>query len=278
MTKTFNFLILFSMVALLCGCPLVNPSYEGVLMTNCGKNGISDFKIVSGRVNDWGVCDDLFIVPMFQQEGDMEPVELTLAGGAKGFFVKPEYRYKAMRNKGPEIVYENNRFGSGDDFLDNVEDQVLEGRIREQVIDIARGYDPDSLLNNMIQYEEAVTKAIEDQFASVFFELQGFTLNLTPPKSLVNAIAAKADEVEKTKKVQEELNRERAQIELDLERAKAEVEIAKLTKEANKILDQGLTDKVLKHKWIEAWKEAGCPVPQVVGDGSGQMYNINLKK
>ena len=127
--------------------------------------------------------------------------------------------------------------------------------------------------------EEAVTVEVIKQFEGVHFELLGFTLNLNPPKSLVDAISAKADEVEKTKKIEETLNRELAQIEVDLKKAEARVRIAELKKQENILLDQGLTDKILMDKWITAWGKNGSPVPQIIGDSKMTgMYTYPIKK
>lgn len=259
-------------------CARVDPSHEGILMTNCGKKGIEDFKVVSGRVNTMGFCTDLFEIPMFQQEGNIDIVELTLAGGTTGFSVSPEYRYHAIRGKGREIAHENNRFGSGKSFLENVEREVLNGRIREVAIDLARSYTADDILNNMIKYEADVQKAVEEQFKSVHFELKGFTLNLTPPQSLITSIDRRNEEIEETKREEERLKREEKQIEVDLQRARANVEIAKLEAQANIERSKGLTREVLQSDWIKAWETNGAQVPQVIAGDKDSPFMITIKK
>lgn len=72
--------ILMALVAVIAfsSCERVAPNYAGVLMENYGKDGKSDFKVVSGKVStiEWGT--ELFQVPLFDQRGEFaEPVTLT---------------------------------------------------------------------------------------------------------------------------------------------------------------------------------------------------------
>ena len=44
---------LVMLVVVLASCSRVEPNYEGVLMENYGRNGKSDFKVVTGKQNTY---------------------------------------------------------------------------------------------------------------------------------------------------------------------------------------------------------------------------------
>lgn len=64
----FAFLAIFTMAIFLQSCDTVHPNFVGVLMTNFGKNGKSDFQIVTGRVNTMAPGTELYQVPLFENE------------------------------------------------------------------------------------------------------------------------------------------------------------------------------------------------------------------
>lgn len=64
MKKYFYVLALIAVV-LLPSCERVAPNYAGVLMENFGKNGKSDYTVVSGRVSTIAAGTELFQVPLY---------------------------------------------------------------------------------------------------------------------------------------------------------------------------------------------------------------------
>ena len=67
-------IILFSVIASLVGCNRPEANYEGVLMTEYGRNGINSFKIVTGAQGILGPGSELYQVPMWEQAGDPDIV------------------------------------------------------------------------------------------------------------------------------------------------------------------------------------------------------------
>lgn len=76
----------------------VEPNYEGVMMSNFGRNGKSDFKVVTGR--QWTLLPGmrLYQVPMFETSGDPDKVTIS-AKDAGVFTVDPSYQYQPIRGK-----------------------------------------------------------------------------------------------------------------------------------------------------------------------------------
>jgi hypothetical protein len=254
----------------------VAPNHEGIFMVNCGRNGIEDFSVVSGKVNTLGICTELFQVPMYEQTGDVEELPLVLSDGTTGFSIDPEYTYKAIRGKGRDIIFNFKHLGSSDGFLDAIEENILSRRVKEAYRDIARNYTADSLLNNMNAFEEAVKAELMPIFEQSFFTLSELTSGLTPPKQLSESIGQRNQEISEAKRELERMNREMNRLEVEKSKAQAQVEISKLQAQSDIERSRGLTDPILEEMKIKAWEKAGCPVPQAVTENS--WYNVGGKK
>ena len=96
-------ILALSFIALMA-CNRPEPNYEGVLMTEYGRNGINSFKIVTGAQGILRPGSELYQVPMWEQAGDPAVVEIT-AKDAGVFTVDPSYTYTPIRGKGAEIVF-----------------------------------------------------------------------------------------------------------------------------------------------------------------------------
>lgn len=143
----------------LSACERVAPNYYGVLMENCGKNGKSDYSRQQGRVTTAGACTELFQVPAFEQRADFGDRVLHLkAADNTEFSAKPLYSYKAKEDRVVDLVFQNARLGSGDDFMRALEDNVLEPHIYDLIKEESRKYVTDSLMANggSLRFEEAV--------------------------------------------------------------------------------------------------------------------------
>lgn len=81
----------------LASCERVAPNYAGVLMENYGKEGKSDFKIVSGKVSTWEWGTELFQVPLFDQRGGFDEAVTLKAADNTEFTACPVYSYKESK-------------------------------------------------------------------------------------------------------------------------------------------------------------------------------------
>jgi hypothetical protein len=272
MKKFFFFLSLTILFATITSCSWVKPEFEGVLMTNCGKNGIEDFKIVTGKVNTMGLCTELIRIPMFEQTGDAPELEVMTADGGT-FQIDPAYTYNAIRGKGPNIAFMYKQFASdGDDFLEDVEDNILDRRVVNLYREKARTFTTDSLMRNLNLFENSVEQELRLQFQEAFFELKELTSGLVPPESMRRAIEDRNAMRLQGEKVEQQMSKEKAQLQIELEKARTKVEIARLEAEANRERAKGLTPEVLRDKAIEGWIKNGCPMPRSLGSSS--FYNL----
>ena len=234
-------IILFSVIASLAGCNRPEPNYEGVLMTEYGRNGINSFKIVTGAQGLLGPGSELYQVPMWEQAGDPDIVEIT-AKDAGVFTVDPSYTYTPIRGKGAEIVfnYKNYRIQDPETFFDNVEANVLNKRVTDAYREEARNYTTDSLMNNLGKFELSVQSRLKEEFKTKFFDLTTLTSGLKPPVSMLKA-------VEDRNKAIQEANR----VKNELETSRMLLEKAKIDAETNKVQSVGLTREILMQQYIE---------------------------
>lgn len=234
-------IILFSVIASLVGCNRPEPNYEGVLMTEYGRNGINSFKIVTGAQGILVPGSELYQVPMWEQAGDPDIVEIT-AKDAGVFTVDPSYTYTPIRGKGAEIVfnYKNYRIQDPETFFDNVEANVLNKRVTDAYREEARNYTTDSLMNNLGKFELSVQSRLKEEFKTKFFDLTTLTSGLKPPASMLKA-------VEDRNKAIQEANR----VKNELETSRMLLEKAKIDAETNKVQSVGLTREILMQQYIE---------------------------
>lgn len=234
-------IFLFSVIASLVGCNRPEPNYEGVLMTEYGRNGINSFKIVTGAQGMLGPGSELYQVPMWEQAGDPDIVEIT-AKDAGVFTVDPSYTYTPIRGKGAEIVfnYKNYRIQDPETFFDNVEANVLNKRVTDAYREEARNYTTDSLMNNLGKFELSVQRRLKEEFKTKFFDLTTLTSGLKPPASMLKA-------VEDRNKAIQEANR----VKNELETSRMLLEKAKIDAETNKVQSVGLTKEILMQQYIE---------------------------
>jgi len=242
-------------VLLVNSCSRVEPNYEGVLMTNYGRNGKTDFRSVTGRQNTLMPGTTLYQVPMFEQKGDPTSVVIT-AKDAGVFSVDPTYTYQPVRGKGIEIVFNYKHVGVAEPnvMMDNIENAVLNQLVINAYREEARNYTTDSLMNNLNSFEQNVEHRLMADFERKFFVLNNLTSGLKPPESMAHAIEARNNAIQQAEQVKNEL-----------QVAQMNLEKAKIDAEANRVRAAGLDAKVLQEKWIEAIRNTDNKV--IITDG-----------
>lgn len=251
MKKQLYLAALLSVSIISCNRP--EPNYEGVLMTDYGRNGIESFKVVTGAQGPLWPGSELYEVPMFEDKGDCDPVKVS-ARDAGIFTVDPSYTYQASRGKGPNIILSYKHLGTGDAFFDNIEVNVLNKIVTDAFREKARFYTTDSLMNNLGQFETEVEDDLKAKFSGKFFQLNTLTSGLTPPESMAKAIEARNNAIQKANEVRNQL-----------ETSKMLLEKARIDAETNRVQSSGLTREVLTQQWIEAIKTTNNKV--IITDG-----------
>lgn len=237
------------------GCNRPEPNFEGVLMENCGKNGLADFKLVTGSQGPLGPCSELYQVPMFEQKADAPELGVTTSDG--GYYkVDPQFTYEAIRGKGAEICFNYKHINPKDQdkFMDNIETNILNPLVLNAYREEARKFGTDELLKNVAKYEQQVEVRLKAEFNGKFFNLLTLSSGLRPPESMIKAIEARNNTIQIAEQAKNEL-----------EIARMQLERAKIDREKDLVKSQGLTKEILQDKWIDAIRNTNNKV--IITDG-----------
>lgn len=234
----------FFVITILASCERVAPNYFGVLMEGYGKNGKSDYSLQKGRVNTMAPGSELFQVPAFEQRANFEIILHLKAADNTEFTSKPIYTYKAMESRVTDLVFQNARLGSGDEFMRSLENNVLEPHIYDLIKEESRKYITDTLMSNggSLKFErlcqEKVKKALEDKG----LELITFSANL----DFSAKVKTKID-------TRNEVNTNISVIDQQIIEQRKKNELAELKSLENIIQSRGITPQLLQQQFIQKW-------------------------
>lgn len=253
--------ILMALVAVIAfsSCERVAPNYAGVLMENYGKDGKSDFKVVSGKVStiEWGT--ELFQVPLFDQRGEFaEPVTLKAADNTE-FKAKPTYSYKVIKERAIDVVFDNKHIDKAetesgkDGFMQSLEDNILEPRIYDLIKEESRKHTTDSLMANggSLIFEKRLEQIVESEFEKRGLRLLTFSAQLEFSAKVRDKIDSR-----------NEVNTNITVLDQQIAEQKKRNELEQLKTEQMVIKSRGLTKEILQQQFIEKW------------DGRTPLYGI----
>jgi hypothetical protein len=229
----------------LSSCERVAPNYYGVLMEDYGKNGKSDYSTQQGRVNVMGPGTELFQVPAFEQRANFGEQVLHLkASDNTEFSAKPLYSFKVIKEKVVDLVFENSRLGSGSDFMLQLEDNILEPHIYDLIKEESRKYLTDTLMSvgGNLRFEMKIQELVRKAFAEKGLELITFSSNLDFSQKVKNKIDAR-----------NEINTNVTVIDQQIIEYRKKIELAKLISAYNLEISKGITDELLRQKFIDKW-------------------------
>jgi hypothetical protein len=238
-----KFVLLALSIVLFTSCERVAPNYYGVLMENYGKNGKADYSKQQGKVSTFSPGTELFQVPAWEQRAkftDDEGAEKTLhlkASDNTEFTARPMYSYKAYENKVVDLVFQNARLGSGDDFMRSLEDNVLEPRIYDIIKEESRKYTTDSLMakGGSLRFEQDVQNIVKKEFEKSGLQLINFSSNLDFSKK----VKAKID-------TRNEVNTNISVLDQKIAEQRKKNELAALQAEEDIIRSKGITPQILQ--------------------------------
>ena len=248
MKKRSPLAILFAiatMSLMFVSCERVAPNYYGVLMENYGKSGKSDYSEQQGSVNTMSPGTELFQVPAFEQRADFEDRVLHLkAADNTEFTAKPLYSYKTIKNRVVDLVFQNARLGSGDEFMKSIENNVLEPHIYDLIKEESRKYITDTLMANggSLKFENKIQELVRKSFEEKGLELIAFSANLDF-----------SDKVKEKIDSRNEINTNVSVIDQQIIEQKKRNELARLKAQENIILSEGITPQLLQQQFIEKW-------------------------
>lgn len=247
---------LYGFDVILASCERVAPNYAGVLMENYGKEGKSDFKIVSGKVSTWEWGTELFQVPLFDQRGGFDEAVTLKAADNTEFTACPVYSYKVIKDRAVDVVFDNKHIGGGSDFMESLENNILEPRMYDLIKEESRKYKTDSLMadGGSLSFEKNLEKIVKDEFQKRGLELKSFSAQL----EFSNKVREKIDS-------RNEVNTNISVLDQQIEEQKKRNELEQLRTEQLLIQSRGLTKEILQKQFIEKW-DGKTPLYGVIPD------------
>lgn len=271
----FAGLALVLIVGLVYGCSSCHRVDQGnvgllVELTGTGK-GDTKVEEKSGWVMVTPGFERLFEYPVFQQH--KEYTEFTvLAKGGLVFDVTPVLNYQIDRDS---IISLFKRYRLK---LKDIEDGYMKTTITQSFRDVTNSFDPDSLINNRVSYEAALFKMVNEKLKPYFIVSQ-ITSNLTPPKSLIEQIQAKANAIQQAQAAENQkrvtvANGEKAVAQSRFDSSQMVIAAGAAARQ-NELQQRTLTPLLVEKMRIEKWDGH---YPQVMGGNGGSILSLDLKK
>lgn len=258
--KVINIMAAIIAVSAFYSCTRVEPNYAGVLMENYGRDGKSDFSIVTGKVSVLAPGTELYQVPLFEQRGGFDkPITLKAADNTE-FTANPVYSYKVEKSRAIDVVFDNKHVGRSDNagenqdaFLEAVEDNVIEPRIYDLAKEESRKYKTDTLMadGGSLLFEKELESIVRGELEARGFKLMSFSAQL----EFSDKVREKIDS-------RNEVNTNISVLDQQIEEQKKRNELERLKTEQALIQSQGLTKEILYKQFIDKW------------DGKSSLYGI----
>jgi hypothetical protein len=241
MKKHLTILVL---AVLLIACSRVEPNQAGVLMENYGRNGKADFSIVTGRVWTIAPGTELYQVPLWEQRGKFEEAVTLKASDNTDFSATPVYTFRVVKERAIDVVFDNKQLGYGAEFIQSLQDNILEPKILDLMKEESRKYTTEELMakGGSLAFEQKVQEIVKTEFQKRGLELMTFSSQLTFSKSVTDRIDKR-----------NEVNQNIAVIDQQIEEQKKRLELARLEAETNKLKSEGITEQLLQQQFIEKW-------------------------
>lgn len=239
--KKFTILIL---LGLLAACSRVEPNQAGVLMENYGRNGKEDFTIVSGRVWTMMPGTQLYQVPLWEQRGKFDNGLSLKAADNTDFAVTPVYSFRIIRDRAVDVVFDNKQLGTGKDFIQSLQDNILEPKIHDLMKEESRKFTTDELMasGGSLMFEQKIQNIIKDEFQKRGLELMTFSSPLAFSKSVTERIDKR-----------NEVNTNLSVLDQQIAEQKKKLELERLKAETNKAISEGITPQLIQQQFIEKW-------------------------
>lgn len=235
----------------LISCERVPANHRGVLMTDYGKNGKSDYVSVKGRVNTFAPGTELYVIPTWSQRANFEGIMHIKSSDNVDFTTQPKYTYYVIESMDVDVVFENSRLDSASNFLKAIEDNIIEPLMYDIIKDKSREIPGNVLMGEgeSLRFEKSVETIIKEKLAKKGYFIENFTLNLDYD-----------DKVKKKINAGNESNSNLVLLDKQIVEQKKQNELEMLKTEQNIIRSRGLTPQILQEQFIEAWKETKQPL------------------
>lgn len=226
------------------GCSRVEPNQAGVLMESYGKNGKSDFSIVSGRVWTASPGTELYTVPLFEQRAAFETTTTLKSSDGTEFAVKPVYTFKVIKERAVDVIFENKQIMGDSNAIASIQTNILDPKIVDLLRTLVLSKKSSDLMaeGGNERFNTEARKIVTAEFNRRGFELSSFS-----------AMLDYSDKVKTIIDARNQSNTQVSTIDSKILQARKELELEQINVQIAQVKSQGLTDSILKEKFIDKW-------------------------
>lgn len=239
-TNMKNLFLVLIAVTFLYSCTRIDAGYEGILIKQYGsEKGVQDVSLVTGRVtyNPWS--EDVEQIPLFVQTIDYQAFTVNAKDGSV-FTVDPTMSIKIIPGSGPAIFRKYRK------EMDEIVKTTLFNYVRDAFRIQFNKYTTDDIISKREEFENNVQNYLVKQLEQEGFHLEQLTSGLKYPETIVQAIDAKNQAVQKAMQAENQLKVAEANARIKIVEAKAEAE-------ANELRQRTLTPMLIQQQFIEKW-------------------------
>lgn len=252
MRKIFLLTIAFMALAF-TSCTTVDSAEVGIKY----KKWSSDENLKGGVV---GTCkgfvwynpftESVFKYETFVQPKDYEVLSVNTKD-ASTFTMDPTIAYRLDADRATDVFVKFRK------PLKDIENGYMRTCIYDAYRLCANRYTADELMANRAKFEDEVYAQLDSILSREGFFIEQFTSNITPPKSLQNAINAKNEAVQNALKADNQVKEAEAKARIQIAQAEGEAQALRIKADGeayyNKTVAQSLNEILVRQYALEKW-------------------------
>lgn len=239
--KILGFLMAFVAMFMMSSCAeRVDAGHEGILVNLYGDNkGVGDVSMCTGMVWYNPFTESVYEYPTYVQTVDYEPFTINAKDGSE-FTVDPTVSLKIVDGKSPAVFKKYRK------ELKEVINGTLYNYVKNAFRIQLNNFTTDYIVSNRDSIEKAIEHYLAADLLKENFQLEQLTSGLKYPETIVKAVNAKNEAIQRAQQAENEVKVAEAN-------AKKLIVAAQAEAQANQLKQQALTPQILEKMWIEKW-------------------------
>lgn len=221
-------------------CEKIDAGHEGILVNLYGDDkGVGEVSMCTGMVWYNPFTQSVYEYPTFVQTVDYEPFTVNAKDGSE-FTVDPTVSLKIVDGQSPAVFKKYRK------ELDDIIHGTLYNYVKDAFRIQLNNFTTDYIVSNRDSIESAIENYLATSLLKEHFQLEQLTSGLKYPETIVAAVNAKNEAIQRAQQAQNEVAVAEANARKLIVAAEAEAE-------ANRLKQQALTPQILEWMWIEKW-------------------------
>jgi regulator of protease activity HflC (stomatin/prohibitin superfamily) len=209
--------------------------------------------------------------PTFVQRKTYEDIQVN-AKDASIFSISPTIAYRLDSDKAISVFVKYRK------PLEDIEEGYIRTCIYEAYRTCGNSYTSDYLMSNRGEFESEVKKRLERSLEAEGVIVEEFTAQITPPKSLRDAIDAKNMAVQNALRAENKVKEAEAEAKIEIAKAEGESQALRIKGDGeayyNRVVAASLNQLLVNQYAVEKWDGK---LPTYNGGGSVPFINLNSK-